>query len=169
MNKQKEILMNQSPEKSYISHVLRYVGVGLISGSIVHAGTLGGGYTKYIILIMLGIIGFVVGTLLEKNEHNKSLISFIIISVILSIGVGMVSGGTQHYLDGPIYASLLIPLGIGTGYLAFLFRDYRKSISVKRITLTFIGMATLAVMLYYIAHLIPAAENHHSKDKELVH
>ena len=110
----------------------------------------------------MGILAFIYGTLLEKKDSDKPIVSFIIVSVILSIGVGMVSGGTQHYLDGPVYAAFLIPLGIALGYFAFLFRDYPKSINVKRIILMLIGMLVLTGILYYIAHIIPALDDHHS-------
>ncbi len=151
----------QLVEKAYASHLLRYVGVGLISGSIVHIGTLGGGYLRYIILVALGIIAFIAGTLMEKREDANSITTFIIISVILSIGVGMVSGGTQHYLDGPTYAAFLIPIGIAVGYFAFLVRDYKTQITLKRVVFMVVGAAILAGGLYYIAHKIPASENHH--------
>ncbi len=159
------INMEQLAENAFISHILRYVGVGLISGSVVHAGTLGGGSLQYTVLILLGVIAFVVGTLLEeRNKSEGSLLKYVLISVILSLGVGMVSGGTQHYLDGPVYASFLIPIGLGVGYLAFLFRDYTSKVNLKRI----VGIAMFIVVsfgaLYSIAHSIPTLEDHHASE-----
>lgn len=164
MNNSPDTAIKQSIEKSYISHVLRYVGVGLISGSIVHLGTLGGGYTKYAILIAMGIAAFIAGTLLEKKESENSLTLYIVISVIMSIGVGMVSGGTQHYLDGPVYAAFLIPIGLTIGYFAFLFRDYRTHVTTKRLLIMTLIAAGLAVVLYIIAQQIVVQDNHHSSD-----
>ncbi len=157
--------MEQFAERAFISHILRYVGVGLISGSVVHAGTLGGGSTRYIVLILLGVIAFVVGTILEeRKKSDTSLATYVLISVVLSLGVGMVSGGTQHYLDGPVYASFLIPLGLGVGYLAFMYRDYKTKMSLKRI----IGIALFVVVsfgaLYGIAHSLPTLDNHHESE-----
>ena len=154
--------MEQSAENAYISHTLRYVGVGLISGSVVHAGTLGGGSLQYIVLIVLGVLAFVIGTILEeRNKSDRSIVKYVLISVVLSLGVGMVSGGTQHYLDGPVYASFLIPIGLGVGYLAFIFRDHRSKVNVKRI----VGIVIVTVVsfwaLYGIAHTIPTLDNHH--------
>lgn len=152
---------NHSVEKAFISHLFRYVGVGLISGSIVHMGTLGGGYTRYAILISLGVVIFTIGTLLEKREAVSSLTAFLSVSVIMSIGVGMVSGGTQHYIDGPIYAAFLIPLGVIIGYCAFLVRDHRKEVTIKRLASILIFSGFLFGGLYYAGHKIPTTEDHH--------
>lgn len=152
----------QSPEKSFSSHILRYVGVGLISGSIVHAGTLGGSSTRYIVLIIMGIIAFTVGTYIEQERKiSKDFLHFILISVLISIGTGMVSGGTQHYLDNPLFASYILPIGLLLGYIAYLYRDFRKNINVKRVLLSVIIAFTFFFSLYSIAHIVPSLENHH--------
>lgn len=164
MNTQLNTTTIQSAEKAYISHILRYVGVGLISGSIVHIGTLGGGVIRYIILISMGVIAFIAGTLLEKREEANSLTAFIVISVIMSIGVGMVSGGTQHYLDGPTYAAFLIPIGIAVGYFAFLLRDHRSEFTLKRVGTMLVLAVALGSVLYFLANKIPAQDNHHQID-----
>lgn len=160
----------QKPEYSYVSHILRYVGVGLVSGSIVHAGTLGGGSLKYIVLIILGIAAFTIGTLMEhRQKFDKHLLLFILISTVVSIGTGMVSGGTQHYLDDPLFASIILPLGLFLGYVAFLVRDFKETISFKRITIAFIGAFILWGGLYSIAHKIPVLENHHGDSSQSQH
>ena len=152
-----------SPEKSFASHMLRYVGVGLISGSIVHAGTLGGNVTQYVALIVLGVIAFIYGTYLEyENKIDKKFVSFILISVVISIGTGMVSGGTQHYLDGPVFASIILPIGLLVSYIAYLYRDFKSNFSFKKICAAIIICSILAVSLYSLAHKIPTLENHHS-------
>ncbi len=154
--------MEQSAEHAFLSHILRYVGVGLISGSVVHAGTLGGGSLQYIVLIVLGVIAFVIGTVMEETKKSeRSLLKYVLISVILSLGVGMVSGGTQHYLDGPVYASFLIPIGLGVGYLAFIFRDYTSKVNLKRIVGIVLFAAVSFGFLYGIAHSLPTLGNHH--------
>jgi len=155
------------PEKSFASHILRYVGVGLISGSVVHAGTLGGESALYITLIILGIFSFVIGTYLEnENKFDKNFLSFIVISVIVSIGTGMVSGSTQHYLDGPVYASILLPVGLLMAYVAYLYKDFRHALSAKKIITAVLLSSLLGLGLYGIAHQIPTLENHHSSKED---
>ena len=141
---------------------MRYVGVGLISGSIVHAGTLGGDVTHYIALVALGVVAFIVGTLLEKGRGAVTF-QFIAISVALSIGVGMVSGGTQHYLDGPVYAAFLVPLGLLLGYIAFVIREDIKGLTLRKIVIATISALVLLFVLYTVAHTIPVLDDHHNQ------
>lgn len=149
-------------ERSFASHILRYVGVGLISGSIVHAGTLGGESLRYIVLIILGIIAFALGTYLEnENKLGGKVVVFILISTLVSIGTGMVSGGAQHYLDGPVYAAALIPLGLLIAYITYLYRDFRPKLSAKKVIVAVVLTSLLGLGLYGIAHQIPTLENHH--------
>ncbi len=157
--------------KSFVSHMFKYLGVGLISGSIVHAGTLGGNITKYIILIILGVILFVIGNILEHGISSlKQLIPYIWFSTILSIGTGMVSGATQHYLDGPFVAAILLPLGVFLGYLSFIYRDYRNEFTFKRfLKITIVGLI-LFVALFYIAKQLPEGEGYgHDELQEVGH
>ena len=157
--------MRETVEKAFTSHILRYVGVGLISGSIVHIGTLGGGITRYVVLITLGIVAFIAGTILERGRNIITL-NFIIISVLLSIGVGMVSGGTQHYLDGPVYASFLLPLGLLLGYIMFVLREDKKELKLRKVIIASISALLLLGGLYSVAHTLPVLENHHSESEE---
>lgn len=157
--------MKETVEKAFTSHVLRYVGVGLISGSIVHIGTLGGGITHYAVLIALGIFAFIMGTILEEGRGAITF-NFIIISVLLSIGVGMVSGGTQHYLDGPVYASFLLPLGLLLGYIMFVLREDKKELKLRKVVIATISALLLLVVLYEVAHRIPVLQNHHNEAEE---
>ncbi len=64
-------LSNMGLQQAYITHLLRYVGVGLISGSIVHAGTLGGHWVRYLVLIALGAAMFGFGVWLEHRLEYK--------------------------------------------------------------------------------------------------
>jgi len=155
-----------TPNEAFVSHMLRYVGIGLISGSIVHAGTLGGGTLKYIVLIIAGIICFTIGNLIEyKNEKIVTLLRYIGISVVVSLGTGMVSGATQHYLDGPVVGAMLLSLGMLIAYISFLFRDYRKYLSVRRVLVATVAATVLWGILLNIAHSLPERVDHHANDQ----
>jgi len=156
-----------TPNSAFVSHILRYVGVGLISGSIVHAGTLGGDTFYYFVLIMAGIICFTIGNLIEyRNEKTITLLRYISISVIVSIGTGMVSGATQHYLDGPVFASILLSLGLLLAYVSFVYRDSKGALSVKKVLTAILLSFVFWFILSTIAHRLPEVEDHHANESK---
>lgn len=108
------------------------------------------------------MLAFVSGTLLEK-EKEVITFSYVIISIALSFGVGMVSGGTQHYLDGPVYASFLIPLGLLLGYITFLMRENVRVLQTRKILFAASAALLMFGVLYAVARSIPALENHHEE------
>ncbi len=138
--------------EAYSTHLLRYVGVGLISGSIVHASTLGGGWLKYIVLITAGAAMFAAGVWLEhRHDQRQDLKLYTALSVAVSIGTGMVSGATQHYLDGPRMASVLLPGGVLLGYLAFAYRDHQSELTTQRVVGLVCLVLVLLVALWFLA------------------
>lgn len=148
----------RSFETAFLSHMLRYVGIGLISGSVVHLGTLGGGYLRYAILILMGAVLFAYGTWVEHRDDKQANIgAYLLFSIIVSIGTGMVSGATQHYLDGPRFAAVLLPVGLGMAYFAFGKRD-GYHLTLRRIaTIASICLIGLVILLF-VAEL-PALES----------
>jgi cation transporter-like permease len=152
-------LLQKKSTYAFLSHMCKYIGVGLISGSIVHAGTLGGNYIKYLVLILLGILLFIIGNILEHNISSlRELLPYIGVSTILSIGTGMVSGGTQHYLDGPAVAAVLFPAGFILAYIAFIYRDYKSEWTLRRISTSIIVALLLYAVLAHIAIRLSIAQ-----------
>jgi hypothetical protein len=143
--------MQKTLHESFFSHMSRYVGVGLISGSVVHAGTLGGSSSKYITLIALGALLFSLGTLIQhKGEKINKLLSYIFVSVIISFGTGMVSGATQHYLDSPAFGAVLLSLGLLIAYISFTWQESRQNFTLKRILLAIL----VTFGIWFALHLI---------------
>lgn len=160
-----------TPNLSFTAHMCNYLGVGLISGSIVHAGTLGGDNLKYVVLIITGIILFIIGNILEHGLSSlKQLLPYLGISTILSIGTGMVSGGTQHYLDGPTVAAILFPVGFFLAYLSFIYRDYPAVFTFKRVLYVLILSLFLFLVLLYISKQLPKNTEHsHTQENSIQH
>ncbi len=113
--------MNQE-NKNFLIYVAKYIGVALISGSVVPIGTLQNGTTRYIVLIIIGLALMLYGNLKEaKNAGEKIGMSYLLIITALSFATGFLSGGIQHYLDNPVYAGWLLGIGaIGT-YVMFFY------------------------------------------------
>ena len=68
-------------------------------------------------------------------------------SVLLSIGLGMLSGSIQHFIDFPHYAAVLIPLGVLVSLAAYMGRE---RLSPPRPALLRLG-ATVAVVVVVLA------------------
>jgi uncharacterized protein (DUF305 family) len=117
--------MSNSTILSYFSYLALFVGTGFISGAIVHTGNpseLG----KYIVIGLVGATLFVGESFVQDfiSEHKTTQVGkFFALSLLLSIGIGMISGGTQHFSDFPIYSSYLVPLGLVVSYFAFLLKN----------------------------------------------
>lgn len=108
----------------YLKYVALFVGAGLISGSIVHYPL---DKTRYIIIGAVGAVLFALastfGDARAKGNGAASLVKFVVASLVLALGIGMISGGIQHFSDIPTRAATLIPLGGVLSIIAFAVRD----------------------------------------------
>lgn len=111
---------------SYGVYVSLFVGTGFLSGAIVHFPI---DPVRFLVIGVLGALIFTVAsTLNESLFHNrtfkdKGVFKVILFSLLLSIGIGMISGGFQHFDEFPIYGSYLIPFGILLSMVAYIFKS----------------------------------------------
>lgn len=137
----------------FIIFTAMFVGAGFISGGIVH---LGDGFNWWdVSLILIGIILFVAGSYaqeLRNNQNNikkEGIVLFLFYSLLLSIGIGMASGGTQHFVDTPAYSNYLIPIGLFLGVPAFALKQniaLQKNDWIKLLFASFL----IAVALFFV-------------------
>ena len=112
--------------KPYLAYVAMFVGMGLISGSIVHAEQ---AFERSIVLMTVGVFLFSIGSYIQEvvyktnNIETEGVFKYIIYSLILAMGIGMISGSTQHFYDTPVYASYLLPIGTFLSSLGFALRN----------------------------------------------
>jgi uncharacterized protein (DUF305 family) len=136
---------------NYLSYLSLFIGTGFISGAIVHSGRISE-IPKYIAIGVLGVFLFAIGSLTQeilsgKHSMNKlEAAKFFLFSLFLSIGIGMISGGFQHFTDFPAYSSFLIPIGFILSWCAFLFKNNAGFNS--RILATTVGILVLCLPLY---------------------
>lgn len=125
-------MQNQKSTKSilssYFSYLILFVGSAFISGAIVHSGNVAE-VAKYAVIGVAGVSLFIAGSFIQEfilNKENlkeEGIVKFFFFSLLLSIGIGMISGGTQHYSDFPTYSSYLIPLGLVLSLIAYLLKN----------------------------------------------
>ncbi len=151
----KSILLN------YFSYLSLFIGSAFVSGAIVHTGNVAE-VSKYAIIGIVGVSLFILGSFIQESIFNQNnlkeegVAKFFLYSLLLSVGVGMMSGGTQHFSDFPVYSSYLVPLGLIVSYLAFLLKNnftFTKNLIIAGVALLlisifgFVGLNTYAKSL----------------------
>jgi len=161
--------MNRELKYNFIIHLCKYLGIGLLSGSIVHAGTLGGNNIKYIVLISFGILLTVVGNYLEYKLKNIKVGSkLLFLTIGLAFGTGMLSGSIQHYLDNPMYGAVLFSIGLVLAFVTLAYKDYYNEKHIKSIifilVISFISYVILAnIIPKFIPQSFLSKHNHSNK------
>jgi hypothetical protein len=163
--------MNKELKYAFITHVCKYLGIALVSGSIVHAGTLGGNSIKYIGLIIIGIFLTVLGNYLEyKIKNIKVGANILMLAILLSFGTGMLSGGIQHYADNPAYGSLLLSLGLILTFVSLSYKDFADVITKKSLgVMAIISLGAYLLLSTVGANLISGDSSSHHEVSKTTH
>lgn len=133
----------------YAAYIGFFLGMGLLSGSIVHMPL---DPSRYIAVMVVGVIlflaaSFVTEVYLEKKEMPPlQIVRSLLCSLGLSVGVGMVSGSIQHFSDNVAYASYLIPIGFGLSLFSFFLKN-EATFNLKRLSLVLAFFLALGIPL----------------------
>jgi hypothetical protein len=135
--------------QNFIIYLVKYLGVALIAASVVHVGTLSNGTIRYLILGIIGLFLMLLGNILEaKNIGEKINLRYLLVITGLSFGTGFFSGGIQHYLDNPTYASILLSFGLFLSYITFFWKE-SFVINLKNLVTVFI----FSVLIFVLSNL----------------
>lgn len=119
---------------NYLGYAATFVGAGLISGAIVHHPL---DPARYTAIAVVGAAVFLCATLLtefvltRRRPKASKVLSIVAASLALSFGIGMLSGGLQHFEDFPERGAMLIPFGLALSFVAYVLRhepERRRSI-----------------------------------------
>lgn len=147
--------------KNFGIYIGKYLGVALIAGSVVHIGTLQNGFSRYVILMLIGLILMTVGNLLEAKQNGEKInLNYLLLITGLSFATGFLSGGVQHYLDNPSYAGILLGVGLLVAYITYFIKEH-FSLKAKNVII----VATLSLLFilfsnYFMDDKI-LGDNHH--------
>jgi uncharacterized protein (DUF305 family) len=155
----------------FLVYTAMFLGAGFISGAVVHFPV---APTRNLIIGITGAILFAIGATVNESIFNRKtlrdegVIKFVLYSLLLSFGIGMVSGGSQHFFDTPVYASYLIPAGLIIGIFAFVLQrnmHFTKSIATGLVAVSFLVITPLGLALNYAARQIPVTtvDDHHGE------
>ncbi len=136
--------------KHYLTYLVKYMGVALIAGSVVHIGTLQNGFTRYLILGVIGLVLMIVGNTIEAKQNGQKIdLNYLLILTGLSFATGFLSGGIQHYLDNPVYAGYLLSIGIFVSYLTYFWKNKLK-LNPRNVAVVFIFSVSLLLLSNYV-------------------
>ncbi len=108
---------------------------------------------RHSVIIVIGAVLFGLASVLDDmakagNRTVAGLIRSVLSALLLSVGIGMMSGGIQHFSDIPQYAPILIPTGFAVSLIASIIKNQIK-LSVKRAYGVGLLILALAVPLKY--------------------
>ncbi|GAA3245555.1 hypothetical protein GCM10010469_00730 [Streptomyces labedae] len=109
----------------YLGYATTFVGAGLISGAVVHHPL---DPDRYTVIALVGAGVFLCATVLNEfilkrqRLSASKVVAIVLASLALSFGIGMLSGGLQHFEDFPERAAMLIPFGLALSFVAYVLR-----------------------------------------------
>lgn len=158
----------------YLVYIGLFIGAGFLSGAIVHFPM---NPFRFSVIGIIGAIIFVAASTVNEVYFNKrnfkeeGIVKIMLFSVILSVGIGMVSGGVQHFDEEALYASLLIPFGILVSFVGYLLKN-NPNLGIKKLGLTIGGLLVIVVPLGLGLHVYAVSSHSavpHSHSEEAHH
>lgn len=149
--------------KHFLIYIGKYLGVALIAGSVVHIGTLQGGFNRYLILGLVGLILMIIGNVLEAKQNGQKInLNYLLLITGLSFATGFLSGGIQHYLDNPSYAGILLGIGLFGAYITYFIKDH---VSLKKRNIIIVAIFSIFIVIFsnYVMDDTLLGENHHGE------
>ena len=155
--------------KPYVLYVALYLGVALTGGSVVHLPL---DPARYLLIGAVGVLVFIAASVADARRRHAAglegpgggLGRYVGWSVLLSLGLGMLSGGIQHFLDFPHYAAALLPLGVLLSLAAYLGRERTVPPRPQVLRLAS-GILAFALALYlgldHLAHDLEGVDHAH--------
>jgi hypothetical protein len=153
----------------YLGYVGYYVGAGLISGAVVHHPM---DPTRYSMIAGAGVLVFLVATALndiilatEKPVLSRTL-RVLGTSTMLSFGLGMLSGGMQHFADLPDRCAVLIPLGLVLSFVAYFLKEdktpWRRIFGLMGLAVLVVAALTFAGLRHIAPTMATGGGHSHS-------
>ncbi|NUK15747.1 hypothetical protein [Streptomyces lunaelactis] len=144
----------------YLGYVGYFVGAGLISGAVVHHPLDPARYTR---IALYGVLVFLAATVINEfilARERPGLPRMLVVigaSLLLSFGIGMLSGGLQHFDDFPARGAVRIPAGVTVSFIAYVIKDadtpWHRIFSLVGLavlliaTVSFVGLRQLAASM----------------------
>lgn len=181
IQKRKCIIMKKTHPKlrhvvpNYAVYMGLFIGTGFLSGSLVHFPL---DPVRFTIIGFIGAAVFVASstineiTVQDRKVSRAEIFKLIAFSIVLALGVGMISGGVQHFDEVPEYASILIPLGVVFSIIGYVLQhgiDLHKIQTLKLGLATVVVVAVLGISLNLYAQTFKQSASDHGEETSETH
>ena len=108
---------------------------------------------RYVLIGVIGVIIFIVASAIDARRRKlataegAALPGYIVWSVILSLGLGMLSGSIQHFIDFPQYAAALLALGVPVSLASYMGRE-KLTVRGTQLVALVIAVGVFTVVLF---------------------
>lgn len=160
----------------YGIYVMFFLGIGLLSGSLVHFPL---DPQRYSVIAAAGALLFLAGAYFNEKVINKidmleqgfsKLMIFLVSSLALAIGIGMISGATQHFNEFPAYAMKLIPIGILLSVIGYVLKNKifleTKEVYILSGKTVAVILAVIPLLSFYASSITTEIENHNEVESQ---
>lgn len=110
-----------------------FSGISLVSGSVVHA--INDWFNNFFLLffgaVLTPIAMYIKSKIFDKGNKSSNLKHFIIIFV-LSLGIGAITGGINHFTANPFFSSILIFIGFLISFFVSLFNTEKSLVDLRQ-------------------------------------
>lgn len=157
---------------SYAVYMGLFIGTGFLSGAIVHLPL---NPVRFAIIGLIGAIIFVASStlnelkILKREASHEEIVKLILFSILLALGVGMISGGVQHFDEVPVYASKLIPAGVILSLIGFVLKNginLHRTQTMKLTVAALVFVAVLGTSLNVYANSLSEPSSGESSEQE---
>lgn len=149
----------------HIAMLCRYIGISFIAGAVSHGAF---SNTRSLMTAGIGVVFFVLGQMIEyftaERFNHNGLIKSLILGTVLAIGLGLFTGGLQHFPDSPDRSLWVVPLGFVMSLVALLWSVEQDTLghwkSYASAAVVLVGAGSLAAHQYFKAYPDPLAHEH---------
>jgi EamA domain-containing membrane protein RarD len=130
----------------HIASLFRYTGISFTAGAITHGFF---SEERSLLTAVAGIACYLIGSAMEKYanpNNNQTWTRVLFIGIISSIGLGLFTGGLQHFPDSPTRSLWVVPLGflLSLAGVYFLSEDEKTN---KKTVMTYAAIGTAVAVI----------------------
>jgi len=140
-------------QKQHFALIIKYTGISFITGWLSHWFFT---WERQILTSLIGIVFFIVWTLLEQNIDKKDYMKTILFSALLAVSIWAFTWGLQHFPDSPSRSAWIVPLWFLLSVYSYLSLEnisiFKKKNLIYLAIWFIVSILISAIWYYIIAH-----------------